>query len=863
MTSRFDSAVSVQLEGADRRYIPDAMHLMDVVMQRRTAGDLTMVKGYRRINDSTYAYAISAGGVNIVRVVSDDDERLPGIETLVTKYPDFVSGIVSNGVLEVVNDKDGRHEYCTRFRPTVECARLFKLRAVPQHIQKLAVLLYSGFEELQFHGGAPITYTQYVKLHPTMYSGTMVKCVQLLMGFGRQAKKSIYENKVSFADETPDGEVTDQPESVYQRELRDHGLRIKYDYRFMRTHGLTRASDGSWWLVEIGVNRGIVAMPLPLFDATTTLKFAHTLETMGDVNGQDAIELFGGYPSGESLPGFPEAFDAWVRAGRVIRLTAPDDVGGFYQHDFYSSAMGWAFNPSGSEAHNTAWRIEPSDGVQRGVHYKVDLRITTLAAVPEPPAAKRMRNDLAPMKRDEPGTFDANMFKLGRLTANQMREVQDAFNHSGRAAAYAVLNDIEAQPMASGSAIPRLAHQGNIFGPRLGAQIKFPEPLLGFLVSHDMRAERRVDHAVSCDTIMHVFFQGEQIKVCRYYSDPRGMPAVTREGYDQEWFDNNPVGDLAAVTTVGPIGIPRMFYTSDFDDRAMLGTEVTNERWKRRPVGYTTPTASTVGLDREGVHGVSDNATGIPDPPFEQPPGAVHPPNTVWRTKLFRFESWRETRNVLMLGASIVVPFNDRQAYCYGRMAGDEGGSDFYDLTWMRYGDPWVGEYGEVGGDRIGDQWQVLHAHYYTQSSPETSGYQRYQDAADDGNWVPVGADVRGVVASAPYTYPPERHTFTPIAASRTLTVYLVTAGYAGAIKTYVETRTGPDASVWESHWFLPSPDDFGFTDYMAEAHNGLGDSELVISDATINAPPATPKVIVGKPVYPELDPGVTFVGFV
>jgi hypothetical protein len=75
MTSRFDSAVSVQLEGADRRYIPDAMHLMDVVMQRRTAGDLTMVKGYRRINDSTYAYAISAGGVNIVRVVSDEDER--------------------------------------------------------------------------------------------------------------------------------------------------------------------------------------------------------------------------------------------------------------------------------------------------------------------------------------------------------------------------------------------------------------------------------------------------------------------------------------------------------------------------------------------------------------------------------------------------------------------------------------------------------------------------------------------------------------------------------------------------------------------------------------------------------------------
>lgn len=857
------------MEGDGRRYLSEGLQLMDNVMRRRTIGGLTMLKGYLPLGDSAYAYAISAGGVNIVRIVTDDPpaKKLDAF-AVITKKPDFYSGVVTNGLL--TTSVDGTVPLLAQFKPTPDCARLFKLDEIPQSVTKLSVRLYGGvFSELEAPEGSAYPFTQYELLKPTMYSGTMRKAVQLLMGFGKQAEKSIYEaTTASTIEDDGDGSTpTVKPPTPYESEVAANGRQIRYDYRWLRTHGLVLASDDTWWLVEIGLTRGVVAMPLALHDATTTDEFLQQLVALDDAAGLAAVDEFGGFPTGESFASVPATFEAWVRAGKYLRLTPTSTFSTFYSQNFYSSSMGWAFNSTGTEAHNTSYDWNDDDGIQRGFHWAVDLVINANAPITPDPAAAAMKAEFSSVADDNPDTFEPNMYKLDRLTHVQIVAVQNEAIVNGIASGYAMLDAIAVVPLANGSGQPRLAAEGKIWWPTVfSPQIKFAEPLLNLCLSHDMRSDFRfVAVPPYCDTVMHVFFVEDELKACKFFFDPRTSPTKTDgdSEYDIEW---NPVGDFNRVITTGPFGVPAMFYTTDFDDRAETGPVVQTLRWHRADQGWLNIVLGGSGfLSPSGL----TNSAGPLDPDFPEGGDLSLHELTLAKNKWFTYEAWSDTRQSPSTIGAITVPFYDRCAYYYAQMQGHGGNVHSYSYSVGAMGSPYIGHFDRDNGflhEPGTDPHNLLPEAQYHTVVDDAQPYQHFQDIADDGDWVPHGEDFQTVIYGADALERAQslaHSETTNEPATKTLTVFLVCGKPGeGPLQSYTETRTGAAVSLWDSLWFLPSPDpDTGLGAAIGETWNGFGDSNCVIYQDTLNT--LKKATILGAPNFDEMSVSSTFVGAV
>ena len=83
---------------------------------------------------------------------------------------------------------------------------------------------------------------------------------------------------------------------------------------------------------------------------------------VGDQEILAILDRFGAMPSGESFPTISGAFEAWRRAGVIIKLCAADE---FYTHTAYSTACGWSFNDASSRLHVEASPITTSLKVRR------------------------------------------------------------------------------------------------------------------------------------------------------------------------------------------------------------------------------------------------------------------------------------------------------------------------------------------------------------------------------------------------------------------------------------------------------------------------------------------------------------------
>jgi hypothetical protein len=869
MVSRLDSPVSVQIEGDGLAYLSEGLQLMDRVMARRSVGGLTMLKGYQPLGNGTYAYAISAGGVNIVRVVSPPQPTTSDEAETVTITPDFYSGVVDQSIIEQLQVGNSKVNFCTEFDPTPDCARLFKISGDPQAVTKLAVLIFPGFSpELAAPEGAIFQYTQYTKLKPTMYSGTMRKCVQLLMGFGLQDKKSIYDSVVlTSTDDSDDGDISESvapPITPYEASVKTNGRQILYDYRWFRTTGLTQASDGTWWLVEVGMTRGIIAMPLPVHASTTTPAFVQQLTTMNDPAGLAAVDLFQGFPTGEDFPVNDAAVEAWIRAGKLLRSATDVDMSEFYSHVFYSSAMGWAFNSRGNEIHNTAYDFDDGDGIQRGYHYKLEFHIVVSPPVPVNASGIALQGTFAPVASDNSDTFDANMYKLGRLTNEQIAIVVDAITNSDVPTAYTVLDALVAAPLGTATGKPVIVNIGKIWWPTvIQPQIKFAEPLLGYMLSHDMRTDFRF-YAVGpqCDTIMHVFFKDDELRWCKYFLDPRTTSTV-RTGDDPYDVANNPLGDFSEVYTTGPASIPAMFYTSDFDDRADVGASSTTNKYHRTDGGWMGIYA---GGTSASLPSGFDNGYGPLDPDFTDGGDEELHKLEICKLRRFYYHSLSQIRSGPGLGAAISVPFFDREAYYYALMTSHAGGQDITTDSQGYVGSPWIGHYDRALGflepPGADPHDLLLDPQYHTVNNPNQPS-QHFQDLADEGDWVPHGADVRtiGVQPLLPTSVPVT--VIASIPAVKTLQVSLLSANPITPVPTYTETRTGSAASLWDSFWFLPSPDpDTELTAYIQETGNSFGPDDCLVYQRTINDP--APSVVLGFPSHPKMTQGdVCFVGVV
>src|SRR5690606_32127967 len=238
------------------------------------------------------------------------------------------------GLLEQVQIGYGRQRdtknVCTGFSPTPECAAFHELPLARQVSARRAVRPPNDFFELSNREPPPV-FSQYARLRPCLYSGAMT-------------------------------------------DVETNGVQIRYDYKFSRTHGITKGEDGRLWLVEISSNRGVLVRPLPAFPGSDHPSFLTEARARGDEALVYAVEQFGCLPTGEAFPVPRDTFNRLIERGEIQQLLTPSDLSEFYRCSPYSSAMGRAFNDDGTEAHNTAYYYAP-DGYQRGVWYQINISI--------------------------------------------------------------------------------------------------------------------------------------------------------------------------------------------------------------------------------------------------------------------------------------------------------------------------------------------------------------------------------------------------------------------------------------------------------------------------------------------------------
>lgn len=230
-----------------------------------------------------------------------------------------------------------------------------------------------GIAQFNFYADSSAR-SQSAEINASMYSGYLAKAVQVILGYGKlKSERASEPNKLI-------------------------GVQVKYDWRWARCHGIVVAADGALWLVEISINNGVIAMPLPLFTNTVkgTPLYSQLLGSKQDVL-REAVKLFGGLPSGETFPtnlvpsGSPSGtlslLDQAIAKGDVIRLASVSSMAPYFEKSPHSSWMGWSFNEGSktiaSEAHNTCYEPGLSvpgtpyvvDDIAQGFHFKLSISI--------------------------------------------------------------------------------------------------------------------------------------------------------------------------------------------------------------------------------------------------------------------------------------------------------------------------------------------------------------------------------------------------------------------------------------------------------------------------------------------------------
>lgn len=541
----YDGVPSIRLEGDEKRalaLIPEAKALLHTVQAVRKQSGANTFSMSQRIDDDSAIYVLSAMEQNIIHITVapevperiNEDIELPQSSA----FPEFYSGLVYTGKLETRTrqDENGvarRYKVCATFSPTPNCkATHAELGSGRQVVTRLAVSPWVAFDELNEAGRAN---SQYTRLRSSMYSGKMKQVVQVVMGLGR-----INKNKLRDPTKT-------QPDRRYIEDVETNGVQVRFDWRFIRTHGITVAADGRLWLVEISSMRGVLAMPLPIFPQSDTAAFLARAETRGDTAMKFALEELGCLPTGEAFPSTAERVDRLVESGDILRLLAPQELRAFYECSAYSSAMGWAFNGRGSEAHNTAYYYG-DDGIQRSVWYQINISIGVTVA-----------------ERD-----------IG-------------------------------QPIATGTASFTRNAEGRIYCPPAPVRSRFVpfkahEPLLPGLLSHDGApslpiADELIPHV---DTVMFVSFIDDELHVARFYRSNETIPTsvidtVPENGcmYEGEW---------ESTIRTGPQGIPPMMYTNIRDSREVIPASVRSTKWSSTGRGWTDYTAVSVDRIRSAFY---------------------------------------------------------------------------------------------------------------------------------------------------------------------------------------------------------------------------------------------------------------------
>lgn len=593
--SLYNGVASVTLDGDKElalTLVPQGERLLYKVQQiRRTSGCHTFSMS-ERVDNHRYIRATSSGEINQIYVYVD--LRASHQEIIVKKepvnggYPDFMSGVVQPGRIfvdtktitdpikpDVIVEFDSLKNYT----PTAQSYYYFGQRELaqereptltsdgPQTLARLAVEPdITTFPERVGADRNNERASQHLGARASNYSGRMAMAVQIILGIGKlefgkffppnsqagvlvtetlqnvedrtKVRTTIDERATVVASDPTDPNVLTVTEQKYAHAAAAQGVKLAYKYVYDCTHGIVEGDNGTMWLVEISVTRGVIAMLLPIFPKSTLESYKQHAADVSDLDMYKALEELKCMPTGRTFPTH-DTYDRMKADGLIMQLASPEELQEFYDLSPYSTELGWAFSRDGREAHNTCFGYNANGtGVQRGFHYKI-------------------------------------LISIGDVRKNR----QPGQNIATYAQANLVLQDEG----------PLYAGAYNSVQTRL--PFKVHDPLIGGLLSHDANSDYVIPEGSvpRCETTVFVCFIDNTLHAVKYYFN-------AAEGYKNEVDGEVPecaYGAGWSIThTSGATGFPKSMYTAEHDDREPYTASVVATDTQYSFVGELPPSAS-------------------------------------------------------------------------------------------------------------------------------------------------------------------------------------------------------------------------------------------------------------------------------
>lgn len=700
----------------------------------KTLSGVDSLRMVRTLPDGGYVIAQDMGGT--FRCITHKPEPPPPpppFDGVAKDYiPMLFSGVVTKAVLRQGEGLGMRFTEQTRRRlANYDPDNLGPDRAA---LQRFAIEYHTLVSELMPQiSGSDFTYTQYVAQRPTWYSGAMAEVMQIVGGYGRQDLTELPDDKLERArlliPEQVMKKIREQMRNVRlpgYTGLPDKKGQFRYDYKFHNTNAVAFDTSNKPWLLRVN-SSGVWAMPLPMVPATTTQAFREYMEKVGDQEIIDILDRFGGMPSGESFPFREDDFQAWKRAGVIIKVC---DTADFYDHIMYSSACGWSFNSRGTEGYNTCYDYYDDEGLGYGLAYKMKLTLSPAHEdgklppqldLDDPIAARRLdryMSSLYKLLKANEAKHLAIKYKLRRVPVEQILARGDEADEGE----LEYWDALELEPIATHSGSVSEVGRGYLYHGakfQFQPQIKFPEPFMGGCVSHDFLPlinGRYKESYPNCDTIMFGYYVGDDLKVVKYFRDGRSYQREIEDDYE----DCMIVGSWTRTISNSSTSLLGHFYTTDIDER--------------KPVTPSETVIKTVGKDMGYDH--------TPHFKFDAP---FWKPGTLWRNRYFTHEVVSETSEGHSLSIGVCIPYLNRNALLHAERESTSGSSRtesgslkyVQDPTTYRY---WTYDFVMHWAGGL----EVMNGRPYPKDGNpvwvEIENYNPFpcSDFADQGSWIPA-----------------------------------------------------------------------------------------------------------------------------
>lgn len=801
---------------------------VDALVRRLTnlkaASGVSSLKMARTLPGGSIAIAQDMGGVRKVIVQPpqvDPNEEKRQLPAPGGYIPMMFSGVIDNGIVQSGQPVEVRlSDSCRKRLAGYNSENLAKIPKTARLHRFVVSLSQRFFELMPSPPPLGIDFTQYANLRPTWFSGAMAEVVQIVGGYGRQdfdrlPDRPLERVRMGLPDKVMQdvrAQLGQKPPAGYTGIPSQDG-QIAYDYKFNETNAVAFDSKRKPWLLRVNT-RGVYAMPLPMIPATTTAAFRRHVEESGDDELQWVLEHFGGMPSGETFPAQSKNFEAWRRAGVIIKVC---DVGDFYQHLMYGSAMGWTFNTRGSEGFNTCYDYDDETQISYSYAYKMRLSLgaeTELPSVndlqPGPSYQEQVSRISAYMARiyeatnTSSATDRAIRFKVARTPYSQLLARSDAAMRGSLQAEVDYWDNLVAAPIA--------VHSGNVNQIAKGvigwglSGFKFPEPFEGGCISFTSAVKPKPGVQLPrADTILAGYYVGDQLKVIKFFSDERQYTA------DPDTFEDcMTVGSWDYNLTEGMTGLMGSYYTSDFDERIAEADTKTNLKIFGSDLGYDSL-------------------------PFFSYDEFFHRPGTIWRNRYFKHKTVMTETGGSARAVAVCMPFLERNAVLHARVDSYTGKkvtegvalysiADPYSYRYWTHDDIWAWR-----GGVAGEQAKV--PVYPKDGNPVWVVQENYapgacSDFADRGSWIP------GLPADYTWLVHPNKNEWK-----------FNGGGGPPKVKEYSDSRNEPgksegrlDMSVLQATrkvhdepsnmYFMPSPDEYVGVFYRDMARVAAGQTE-------------------------------------